>query len=91
MNKYKVYVYDGKIDMDYPVITAHSDINGLANFLNNHIKRYRVEILNVILLDRNNGYVADVDFLPSEIFEQEFITTYPERLIAYNEFVNGGV
>jgi hypothetical protein len=91
MNKYKVYVYDRKIDMDYPVVTAHKNVCELATFLNNHVRKWNVEVLSVMLLDRNNDYIDEVDFLPSEMFEQRFITTYPERLIAYNEFVNGGV
>jgi hypothetical protein len=89
MVNYKIYFYDKQIRQQYPITVQRKNINELCRWLNNHVDTYGIEVVGGYVLDNNYGYVDEVDFLPFEIVNQFFITSYKSRLVAYNEFING--
>jgi hypothetical protein len=91
MYKYKIYFYDRELKIEYHTITYQKDISSLCKYLNIFIVRWNLEVLCVQLLDNRNGFVCNVELLPTELSMQRFITSLPERLVAYNDFVNGGI
>lgn len=91
MNHYKIYIYDEMLQQQYPITTYQSNINALCNWLNSYIERFNIYVTTGYLLDKYGGYLDEVEFLPQEIVFQKFITSFEERLVAYNNYVEGGV
>jgi hypothetical protein len=89
--KYKVYFYDKKIGQQYPVEIAQKDLSSLCLWINSYAPRWNLEVISAQLLDYNGNYLKDVQFLPTEIMYQYFIVPLEQRLIAYYEFMHGGV
>lgn len=89
MINYKVYLYDRKIKQQYPITTVRKDINELCKFLNNHTDIYDIEVVGAYVLDKNFNFINEVEFLPIEITNQFFITSYKSRLIAHSQFISG--
>lgn len=91
MINYKIYFFDRQIKQQYPITVQKKNINDLCKWLNSHVMTYDIEVVGGYVLDHNLGYVDEIEFVPTEITSQFFMTTYPSRLLAYNEFVNNGV
>jgi hypothetical protein len=89
MNFYKIYFYDEKIKDSYPLTISKKDINDLCMWLNSYTSRWHLEVVEGYLLDSSYNYIGEINFLPSEINNQYFFATYPHRLLAYHEFLNG--
>jgi hypothetical protein len=89
MNFYKIYFHDDRIKDSYPVYVHKRDINDLCMWLNSYTSKWQVEVIEGHLLDKSNNYIGDINFLPTEINNQYFFATYPHRLLAYHEFLNG--
>lgn len=90
-NNYKIYFYDRTISAQYPITVSQPNINALCAWLNGHTRLFGIEVVTGYLLDKYGGYLDEVEFLPQEIVNQHFFTNYKDRLIAYSNFVEGGV
>lgn len=91
MINYRIYFYDRQIRQQYPITVQKKNINELCRWLNSHVMIYDIEVVSGYVLDNNNNFIDEIDFIPTEITSQFFITSYPARLVAYNDFVNNGV
>ena len=89
MINYKIYFFDRQINQQYPITVEKKNINELCKWLNNHTDTYDIEVVTGYVLDRYGGFLDEVDFLPFEIANQLFFTSYKTRLVAYNRFING--
>lgn len=89
MINYRIYFFDRQINQQYPITVEKKNINDLCVWLNNHIDMFDLEVVAGYVMDKYGGFVDEVDFLPFEIANQLFITTYKSRLVAYNSFING--
>jgi hypothetical protein len=91
MYRYKIYFYDRDINSEYPVTIEKKDICDLCKWLNKHTTRWNLEVVYAQLLDDNLNVKGQVALLQEELDIQHFITSLPTRLIAYHEFISGGV
>lgn len=89
MHNYKVYVFDRKVSQQYPVTVRKKNVNELCKWINSLVSMYGIEVVSGHLLDKYGAFIDEIEFLPTEIVNQYFITNYAERLIAFNEFMNG--
>jgi hypothetical protein len=91
MINYRIYFYDRQIRQQYPITVQKKNINDLCRWLNSHVMTYDIEVVSGYVLDKNQNFVDEIEFIPTEITCQFFITNYHDRLVAYNDFVNHGV
>lgn len=91
MYEYKIYFFDRDVNQQYPVYVKQNSMIDLCKWINTHMSKWNLELVEAYLLDKQGGYIDSVHFLPTEIAYQHCIVTLPERLIAYEEFMNGGV
>lgn len=89
MINYKIYFFDKQIKQQYPITVQKKNVNELCRWLNKYVDMYEIQVVGGYVLDKNLGYVDEVDFLPFEIEHQFFLTNYKSRLLYYNEFING--
>jgi hypothetical protein len=88
---YKIYFFDYGIQKSYPITIWQDNINQLARWINTYVGKWRVEVVRGEVMTKYHNVVGRVDFLPTEIERQVFLTTYEERLAEHYKYYEEGV
>lgn len=83
--RYKVYVNDEEIGLEYPITIEKKDINDFCKWLNAHIVKWNLEVIDAYIVNEHDAVISKVHFLPREYRSQFFISNYKARLLAYAE------
>lgn len=86
MALYKIYFYDIGLKSTYPITIAQKNICELAKWLNGYIAMWNMEVINGVIVDSYHNEIGLVEFIPTEIESQRFLTNYPERLLEYYRY-----
>lgn len=86
MVNYKIYFYDYRIKDSYPITIPKDNISELAKWLNNYIRVWHLQFVRGEVFNFRNEKLGDINFIPSEVESQRFITNLEERLCEFNSY-----